>query len=361
MTDIRNSLSTLATAIEDLQNAPAVEPTILDRQLSGNKVHGGRITEFASKGIKDKATDYVLTVNDDGVHVAVAHINTIANSVEVQGDLTVSGTVHAQRMHVDEITADVRNERTDPLQFTAKGNKTAYGKGLLWPGGEATKQFILQERPDRFFATESIELRGHKIYMINGQNVLSQDTLGTTVVKSNLKKLGTLETLDVEGHVNIDNFVRYDANTQRLGLGTESPNGTISVVSWDHEFVIDNDEDNKFKIGTYTTGGLNFVTDDTTRIGIESNGNITVHNKTTFKSQVGIGVKNFTPDADLTVAGPVRFQDKKFEVGTAIPETGNYKKGDIIWNSNPTSGGKVGWICTTSGKPGEWKTFGNIS
>jgi hypothetical protein len=360
MTDIRNSLDTLATAIENLQNAPATEPTILDRQLSGNKVHGGRITEFASKGIKDRATDYVLTISDDGVHVSVAHIETIANNVSVQGDLTVSGTVHAQRMHVEEVTADVRNERTDPLQFTAKGNNTAYGKGLLWPGGEATKQFILQERPDRFFATESIELRGNKIYMINGQNVLSQDTLGTTVVNSNIKNLGTLETLDVEGHVNIDNFVRYDANTQRLGLGTETPNGTLSIVSWDHEFIIDN-EDGKFKIGTYTTGAMDLVTDDTARISISPSGNVTIHNKTVFKSQVGIGVKNFANDADLTVAGAIRFEDKKFETGEAIPETGNYKKGDIVWNSNPMSGGMVGWVCITSGKPGQWKTFGNIS
>lgn len=360
MTDLRNSLDTLATAIEDLQNAPKTEPTILDRQLSGNKIHSGRITEFASKGIKDSATDYVLTVKDDGVHVSVAHIQTIANDVSVQGDLTVEGTVHAQRMHVEEVTADVRNERSDPLQFIAKGDKTAYGKGLIWPGGDGTKQFILQERPDRFFATESVELRANKIYMINGQNVLSQNALGSTVISSNLQSLGRLESLDVDGHVNIDNFVRYDANTQRLGLGTETPNGTLSVVSWDHEFIIDN-EDNIFKVGTYTTGGLDLVTDDTSRISISRTGDVTVHDKTTFKSQVGIGVKNFTPDADLTVAGAIRFDDKKFETGDSIPESGNYKKGDIVWNSNPMSGGTVGWVCITTGKPGQWKTFGNIS
>jgi len=361
MTDIRNSLETLATAIEDLQNQPAPEPKINDRQLSGNKIHGGRITEFSSKGIKDKATDYVLTVNDDGIHVDVAQIKTIANDLAVNGDLTVQGTVHAQRMHVEEVTADIRNERTDPLQFIGKSNKTAYGKGLIWPGGEYTKQFILQERPDRFFATESIELRGNKIYMINGQNVLSQEALGTTVTKSNLKSLGTLESLTVDGHVTIDNFINYDANTQRIGIGTDAPNGTVSVVSWDHEFVIDHTEERKFKIGTYTTGAIDIITDDTARISVEANGNITVHNKTVFKNTVGIGVKNYANDADLTVAGPVRFQDKKFEVGSEVPEDGTYKVGDVIWNSKPKSGGHVGWICVRAGTPGTWKTFGPIS
>jgi len=361
MTDIRNNLDSLATAIENLQNQPAPTPKILDRELSGNKIHGGRITDFSSKGIKDRATDFVVTVNDDGIHVNVAHVQTIANNLEVDGDLTVQGTVHAQRMHVEEVTADVRNERTEPLQFTAKGNKTAYGKGLIWPGSDYTKQFILQERPDRFFATESIELRGNKIYMINGQNVLSQDTLGTTVVNSNIKRLGTLESLNVEGTLNVDNFLIYDANTQRLALGTDAPNGTISVVSWDHEFVVDSTDDGKFKVGTYTTGGLDIVTDDTARISVEPTGNITVHNKTVFKGQIGVGVKNFTADADVTVAGPIRFQDKKFETGSAIPERGSYSKGDIVWNTEPATGGHVGWVCISAGKPGTWKPFGQIA
>ena len=60
MTEIRNSLNTLATAIESLQNAPIPEPTILDRQLSGNKINGGSITSFASTGITDRATSKIL-------------------------------------------------------------------------------------------------------------------------------------------------------------------------------------------------------------------------------------------------------------------------------------------------------------
>jgi Pectate lyase superfamily protein len=38
-----------------------------------------------------------------------------------------------------------------------------------------------------------------------------------------------------------------------------------------------------------------------------------------------------------------------------------YQKGDIIYNSNPNTGGYVGWICTTTGRPGTWKEFGVIS
>tara|TARA_B110000503_G_scaffold130518_1_gene204007 strand:+ start:1043 stop:2131 length:1089 start_codon:yes stop_codon:yes gene_type:complete len=361
MTDIRKSLDTIATAIEALQKTPTERPTILDRELSGNKINGGTITQFSSTGIVDKSSKIVLTVKDDGVHVDTVYVKTINTPVTVKGDLTVEGTVHAKRMHVDEITADIRQERTDPLSFIGKNNNTAYGQGLIWPGGEYTKQFMLMERPDRFFATESIELRAGKIYMINGQNVLAQDELGRTVTKSNLKKVGTLESLAVDTTLTVDNFLHYNANTQSLGLGTESPNGTFGIASWDHEFVITGTEDRKFKLGTYTSGALEFITDDTARITIESSGSITLHKKVVIEDKLGVGVKNFTTDADITTAGPVRFQDKKFEVGSEVPTSGNYIKGDIVWNTQPTPSGYVGWICIKGGTPGEWKRFGQIS
>ena len=47
--------------------------------------------------------------------------------------------------------------------------------------------------------------------------------------------------------------------------------------------------------------------------------------------------------------------------GSAAPTTGTWVQGDRILNSAPTSGGYSGWICTASGTPGTWKTFGLIS
>ena len=38
-----------------------------------------------------------------------------------------------------------------------------------------------------------------------------------------------------------------------------------------------------------------------------------------------------------------------------------FKAGDIIFNTLPTAGGNVGWVCTTSGNPGTWKSFGSIA
>jgi hypothetical protein len=44
----------------------------------------------------------------------------------------------------------------------------------------------------------------------------------------------------------------------------------------------------------------------------------------------------------------------------SIPTTGAHVKGEILYNTNPTSGGYAGWICTASGTPGTWNPFGAI-
>ena len=195
MTNIRNALNDLGSAIEDLQNKTH---SVVIKELSGDKISGGTITKFASTGISDEASNTVVVVKNDGIHLETLHVDYIAGPLSVTGSLTVAGDITADKLHVKELIAEVKNERLDPVSFVSKNKKnTAYGKGLVWPGGEYTKQFLLMERPDRFFATESIELRANKIYMINGQNVLSQQALGNTVTQSNLRSVGTLESLDV--------------------------------------------------------------------------------------------------------------------------------------------------------------------
>lgn len=49
------------------------------------------------------------------------------------------------------------------------------------------------------------------------------------------------------------------------------------------------------------------------------------------------------------------------DIGTAAPTTGEWTVGQIRWNSAPSAGGVIGWICVTSGKPGTWKEWGLIN
>jgi len=66
----------------------------------------------------------------------------------------------------------------------------------------------------------------------------------------------------------------------------------------------------------------------------------------------GDGIGGFSA---LAVAG------HSVQYGTAAPVTGTWAQGDIVYNTACAPGGNVGWICTTGGTSGTWKTFGQIS
>lgn len=51
---------------------------------------------------------------------------------------------------------------------------------------------------------------------------------------------------------------------------------------------------------------------------------------------------------------------KAFTYAPAAPTSGTWRKGDIIYNSWPSAGGNIGWVCTSNGTPGTWKSFGSI-
>lgn len=43
------------------------------------------------------------------------------------------------------------------------------------------------------------------------------------------------------------------------------------------------------------------------------------------------------------------------------PTSGTWAVGDIVWNTAPAAAGTLGWVCTTAGTPGTWRTFGGIA
>lgn len=51
----------------------------------------------------------------------------------------------------------------------------------------------------------------------------------------------------------------------------------------------------------------------------------------------------------------------KIGFGAAAPNSGTWAKGDIVFNTGAAPSGQVGWVCTTAGTPGTWKTFGVIA
>ena len=362
---IRIGLAQVADALDTIATTPAPTPEFLNNEISGDKVHGGVISSFESIGIKDSATQRVMHLNNNGVSINNLVTAHISSSPTIDGDLTVQGLITAQRLHVDELTADVRNERSTPLEFVADDNGI-YGKGLQWRGQGPTKQFIYRANPDRLYSTESIDIQADAGYLIDNIVVLSGNELGSSIRTSSLSTVGTLQNLRTNGNLTIDDFIIYDSDSQRLGFGTETPNGSISVTSLESEFVIDV-EGESTKIGNWTTDDLTIVTDNTTRITVRANGKIEFGRNGRSDAQVsvygklGVGVNNVSDDVSIATASAIQIAGKKIMSGNNIPTSGTFRQGDIVYNDNAVATGYVGWVCVREGTPGEWKAFGQIS
>ena len=48
-------------------------------------------------------------------------------------------------------------------------------------------------------------------------------------------------------------------------------------------------------------------------------------------------------------------------VDTLAPVFGTWAVGDKVESTAPTAGGSIGWVCTTAGSPGTWKTYGAVA
>jgi len=341
------------------------------RALSGDLINGGTIRNFESSGIKDSASQVKLTITDDRIFIDNLEVKNLKGSVTVEKDLTaenltVPGVLTAGRIEVKELKADLRLERSTPLEFKASAENSIFGKGLIWTGTGNTKQFILRD-PDMLFSTENIDLLVGKSYMIDKIKVIDYNSLGTTVVKSNLKEVGNLKRLTVIGDVNFNDYLFYNSTTNRMSFGTDNPSATFSIVENNVELMLGIKDRNSAVIGTYGYQDVNIVTDSTARLTIGNNGNILLGNKNSAPIQVSVhgklavGVNNPDPSVDLHINGSVRFNNKLQTHGSSAPVSGSYNVGDIIWNSEPKKSQPVGWVCTRAGNPGDWNPFGIIA
>tara|TARA_B110000977_G_C11037747_1_gene477737 strand:+ start:131 stop:1252 length:1122 start_codon:yes stop_codon:yes gene_type:complete len=363
--NIKIGLTQVANGIEAIANQPAPAPIFRDNEISGNKVHGGTISMFQSIGITDEATQRVMHLNDNGVSIDNLVTTRISSSPTVDGDLTVNGLITAQRLHVDEITADVRNERTTPLEFVADDNGI-YGKGLQWRGQGPTKQFIYRANTDRLYSTETIDISNDKSFSIGNIPVLSASELGSSIRTSSLSRVGTLHDLHTNGNLTIDEYIFYNTDSESFGIGTESPNGKFAVATLDAEFVIDTTP-GAVQVGTWTNDDLQIITDNTARLTVRANGTVSVGSKESNNAlmnvfgKLGVGVNNVSDDVSIATASGIEVAGTKIMTGSNVPNSGTYRQGDIVYNTNAVATGYVGWVCVREGTPGEWKAFGQIS
>ena len=279
-----------------------------------------------------------VAIKNNG-QVVFGNENTKNADVRIYGTLTV-----------DTVVADNRIDRYQPLEFKTSRERGIYGQGLIWTGTGNMRQFIMKSDTDRLWSSESIDLAEDQSYMINGQSVLSSVGLGPNVVSSNLSKVGTLESLNVQGEATF---------MDRINASRAVINAKVILFNDGDEFTITNGSlSSNNKISFDVQGQEKFYADQN---------EITIGNKQDTRKpvkvfgQLTVGINTPPEGVDFAVSGNIQFANKKFVTGNSSPTEGSFSKGDICWNSNPTVDNFVGWICIDSGAPGQWLPFGAIS
>jgi hypothetical protein len=253
----------------------------------------------------------------------------------------------------------------DYIEFKSTEEKNNINRGLIWSSNGTIKHLVLKA-DNRISSSESLEISKGRSFIVDGTPVLSETALGSSVVKSNLREVGKLKNLSVDGNLTINNYVFYNGTVDRLGLGIENPNAALSVAEDGIEVVIGTINSSKGMVGTHGCHDLDLVTDSVSRVSIEKNGNIILGNKTygTVKTSIYgklyVGMNNLDSRVDLHVDGMIKYQDHIHQYAEAEPISGNYCRGDIVWNSEPDLGKCVGWVCVRAGTPGGWLPFGEI-
>jgi hypothetical protein len=338
------------------------------RSLSGDHINGGKVHNFASSGITDKATKPQLTLSDQGVAIQTFSQGFTVNG-NVQGEDAKFKVLKADVIEAVNIIGEIKFEKDVPIVFSGDSLE---GKGLLWAGKGTTKQFIFAGNPDRFFSSENIDLARGKSITVNNIKLFDEKELGPTITKSNLREVGRLNGLIVDGDlivdrsVSIGQYLMFNNDTNRLGLGTNRPNAALSVCEDGIEVVLGTRDSVRGYIGTHASHSLDIVTDNSARITIAAGGNIQLGNpklppvQISVHGKLSVQISTPDPEVDLHVAGSVKFGNRLQRVDRNYPTAGSYNQGDIVWNSEPMINQYVGWVCVQAGTPGLWEPFGKI-
>lgn len=140
----------------------------------------------------------------------------------------------------------------------------------------------------------------------------------------------------VANYINISNVHCKSLTLKNTG----EPNGLVKFT-------------NNFVGGNVTKSGESEFHCTNNRIG----GDVNISGGNTFyKDNKVIGTETCNNFYDQRTYLPQR----KISVSGSIPIYSKWSVGDIVYNSNPTAGSYVGWICVTAGSPGTWKGFGLI-
>lgn len=212
-----------------------VYETFLNKTSFGN---------FTSTGIQDVAKEIELTVADQ---LVVIENTIVARNSEIK-EKFISKEILADKITVNEL---VMSE-------------------------SANKQFIslIKDTLTSELKTKNVDVVQNPI-VANGKEVLNENTLGPSIINSNLRKLGRLSELNVGGIAQFNDTLLV-TNTGKVGINTSEPEGALSIWDDDSELTIRKYKKKNMYIGTMRDTDLSFGTNGDVKLALRKDGTVEI-------------------------------------------------------------------------------------
>ena len=163
---------------------------------------------------------------------------------------------------------------------------------------------------------------------LNGEDIINGGNLSNAITFSNLQRVGQLSELQVRGESLLGETLYVSG--KRVGINTIEPAQSLSI--WDQEIEI----------------GFGKQSTNVAVVG-------TPRNQTLILSSNGKNNLTLLPDGSITISrmtlGAVSM------LSGSAPPGNNEPKGTIMFNSNPSLGGPMGWVSLGDAR---WANFGII-
>jgi hypothetical protein len=229
----------------------------------------------------------ILNVTEDGTVIldkvalkytsgSIIHsgfLNVVGNA-QIDNNLVVQGNITAKVINVDTIVT-ANGSLAAAGQWTYNSEEELNGKGFSWTYGGGNTQLIYRSG-HRLWTNANLDLAAGATLSIDNIPVITTTSLGSTITESNLTSVGTLDSLVVSGDVNIADFAYFDSTSNRIGVGTEEPNLSLSVLDNNVELGIGSPAIGVGSIGTYSSHDLAITTDNLPRITIKASGQVNI-------------------------------------------------------------------------------------
>lgn len=213
--------------------------------LSANSITEGTIQNFNSTGIQDAASQVELTVIDEGV--------------VVEHTLLTRNASVKEKLVADEAVVN---------QLTVNG-KLALSPIITKQFGSLIKDTLSEELKNR-----KIDIAVQPLYL-NDKPVITENSLGSTIINSNLRKLGRLMELNVSGIAQVNDTLLV-TDTGKIGINTTDPEGALTIWDDDSDLTIRRFKKKTMYVGTMRDTDLALGVNNDIKLTIRKDGTVEV-------------------------------------------------------------------------------------